>query len=267
MNLKLFSVGITSIKLRPNFQKNSQYLWVAESGKSPWYHRLWFYKISNSPTPFLRTQNNVANFPLPRGREANSSPCIPRHIPLVGPGSYPRGKPMTCALHLRNTPALQNTWQSELQMELKLFSVKISSVCRVIPSASLSSLIDWLTDWLIWFDRSINQSIDWLISPVVTGLLLVIHYEWAYMTYYLKLAKMAASKLEINFRRLLERCEAMAGEFQDNKENVSWRLEKVNDICDRLSGSWNWDVSWRLEKVNDFCDRDWSRGSWNWDWA
>ena len=59
-----------------------------------------FYKISNSPTSFLRTQNNVANFPLPRGREANSSPCIPRHIPLVGPGSYPRGKPMTCALRL-----------------------------------------------------------------------------------------------------------------------------------------------------------------------
>jgi len=37
---------------------------------------------------------------------------------------------------------------------------------------------------------------------------------------------MAASKLEINFRRLLERCEAMAAEIQDNKENVSWRLEK-----------------------------------------
>ena len=74
-----------------------QYLWVGESGKSPWYlrgWRLWFYKTSNSPTPFLRTQNNVANFPLPRGGEANSSPCIP----LVGPGSYPRGKPMTCAL-------------------------------------------------------------------------------------------------------------------------------------------------------------------------
>ena len=80
-----------------------QYLWVGESGKSPWYlrgWRLWFYKISNSPTPFLQTQNNVANFPPPRGREANSSPCIPRHIPLVGPGSYPRGKPMTCALEL-----------------------------------------------------------------------------------------------------------------------------------------------------------------------
>ena len=30
-----------------------------------------------------------------RDTEANSSPCIPRHIPLVGPGSYPRGKPMT----------------------------------------------------------------------------------------------------------------------------------------------------------------------------
>lgn len=36
-----------------------QYLWVGESGKSPWYlrgWRLWFYKISNSPTPFLRTR-------------------------------------------------------------------------------------------------------------------------------------------------------------------------------------------------------------------
>ena len=38
---------------------------------------------------------------------------------------------------------------------------------------------------------------------------------------------MAVSKLEINFRRLLERCETMAAELQDNKENVSWRLEKV----------------------------------------
>jgi len=47
------------------------------------------------------------------------------------------------------------------------------------------------------------------------------------MTYHLKFANMAASKLEINFRRLLERCEAMAGEIQDNKENISWRLEKV----------------------------------------
>ena len=39
---------------------------------------------------------------------------------------------------------------------------------------------------------------------------------------------MAASKLEINFRRFLERCEAMASEIQENKENVSWRLEKVS---------------------------------------
>ena len=39
---------------------------------------------------------------------------------------------------------------------------------------------------------------------------------------------MAASKLEINFCRLLERCEAMASEIQENKENVSWRLEKVS---------------------------------------
>ena len=43
---------------------------------------------------------------------------------------------------------------------------------------------------------------------------------------------MAAYKLEINFRRLLERCEAMAEEIQDNKENVNWRLEKVGNIND-----------------------------------
>jgi len=44
---------------------------------------------------------------------------------------------------------------------------------------------------------------------------------------------MAASKLEINFRRLLERCEAMAEEIQDNKENVNWRLEKYVSTLQR----------------------------------
>lgn len=47
-------------------------------------------------------------------------------------------------------------------------------------------------------------------------------------------SNMAASKLEINFRRLLERCEAMAEEIQDNKENVNWRLEKVGSIDYRI---------------------------------
>ena len=50
-------------------------------------------------------------------------------------------------------------------------------------------------------------------------------------------SNMAASKLEINFRRLLERCEAMAEEIQDNKENVNWRLEKVGSIGDRFTHS------------------------------
>lgn len=50
-------------------------------------------------------------------------------------------------------------------------------------------------------------------------------------------SNMAASKLEINFRRLLERCEAMAEEIQDNKENVNWRLEKVGSIGDRFAHS------------------------------
>jgi len=49
----------------------------------------------------------------------------------------------------------------------------------------------------------------------------------AYMTPSLKVVNMAASRLEINFRRLLERCETMAAELQDDKENVNWRLEKV----------------------------------------
>ena len=48
-------------------------------------------------------------------------------------------------------------------------------------------------------------------------------------------SNMADSKLEINFRRLLERCEAMAEEIQDNKENVNWRLEKVGCIGDILT--------------------------------
>lgn len=48
-------------------------------------------------------------------------------------------------------------------------------------------------------------------------------------------SNMAASKLEINFRRLLERCEAMAEEIQDDKENVNWRLDKVGSINHRLN--------------------------------
>ena len=50
-------------------------------------------------------------------------------------------------------------------------------------------------------------------------------------------SNMAASKLEINFRRLLERCEAMAEEIQDNKENVNWRLEKVGSSGNILTKS------------------------------
>ena len=62
-----------------------------------------------------------------------------------------------------------------------------------------------------------------------------VHCTVAYMTYHFKFANMAASKLEINFRRLLERCEAMAAEIQDNKENVSWRLEKVGVISEEAT--------------------------------
>ena len=51
---------------------------------------------------------------------------------------------------------------------------------------------------------------------------------FSYTKYIVRFTNMAASKLEINFRRLLERCEAMASEIQENKENVSWRLEKVS---------------------------------------
>lgn len=44
---------------------------------------------------------------------------------------------------------------------------------------------------------------------------------------------MAASKLEINFRRLLERCEAIAEETQENKENVNWRLDRYVSTLQR----------------------------------
>lgn len=54
------------------------------------------------------------------------------------------------------------------------------------------------------------------------------------MTNLLDDSNMAASKLEINFRRLLERCEAMAEEIQDNKENVNWRLDRVGNINDSI---------------------------------
>ena len=48
-------------------------------------------------TPFLGLENNVVNFPVPRGRESSLShlnPCIPRHIPLVSPKSYLWGRPI-----------------------------------------------------------------------------------------------------------------------------------------------------------------------------
>lgn len=48
-------------------------------------------------TPFFGIENNVLNFPFPRGRESSLShlnPCIPRHIPLVSPKSYLWGRPM-----------------------------------------------------------------------------------------------------------------------------------------------------------------------------
>ena len=44
----------------------------------------------------LKTMSRI--FPCPGAEKPIHPPCIPRHIPLVGPGSYPRGKPMTCAL-------------------------------------------------------------------------------------------------------------------------------------------------------------------------
>ena len=93
------NVEILRLEKPPSIQ------WFGESGKFPCYlelrgYRPWFYKISNSPTPFLSTWKYLGNFPLPLGRESNPSPCIPQYIPLIVPGSYPWGKPMTCALLL-----------------------------------------------------------------------------------------------------------------------------------------------------------------------
>ncbi|XP_032233887.1 vesicle transport protein USE1 [Nematostella vectensis] len=40
---------------------------------------------------------------------------------------------------------------------------------------------------------------------------------------------MAPSRMEINLQRLLVRCEAMAGDYQEKKECLNWRLEKY--VC------------------------------------
>ena len=56
----------------------------------------------NSPTAFLGTLDNaVIFFSPPLGRESKPSPCIPRHIPLVGRGSYPCGKPISFIFRLK----------------------------------------------------------------------------------------------------------------------------------------------------------------------
>lgn len=60
---------------------------------------------------------------------------------------------------------------------------------------------------------------------------------------------MAASKLEINFRRLLERCEAMAEEIQDNKENVNWRLDKVGSIDVQVTFWRTFPFHWNLSQI------------------
>ena len=68
--------------------------WFGLSGKSPWYPRgycPWFYKISYSPTPFLRIWKNLANFPLPRGRESNQSFVFPDIFPWLARGPTPGG--------------------------------------------------------------------------------------------------------------------------------------------------------------------------------
>ena len=73
------------------------------SGKSPCYprgHCPWFYKISYSPTPFLLIWKNLANFPLPRGRESNQSFVFPDIFPWLARGPTPGGS----RWHVHNAP-------------------------------------------------------------------------------------------------------------------------------------------------------------------
>ena len=77
-------------------------LWAKESGN---FCRILVVAVCNftkfwilQPLSFeLKTMSWIPPPPPWRGRESDPSLCTPRHIPLVSLGSYPRGKPMTCA--------------------------------------------------------------------------------------------------------------------------------------------------------------------------
>ena len=71
------------------------YLWVGESGKSPWYPsscRPRFYKISNSPTPFSSNLKQCREFSPPQGKRIQSIPLYSPTYPPGWPGVLPLGQ-------------------------------------------------------------------------------------------------------------------------------------------------------------------------------
>ena len=96
-------------------------MWKFYGSKTPLYSMIWgkrqipvlslwlpsmILQNFEFPHPFPLNLKKSREFPLPWGRESNPSPCIPQYIPLVGPGSYPWGKPMTCALGRKDITVL-----------------------------------------------------------------------------------------------------------------------------------------------------------------
>ena len=89
--------------------------------KVPWSDLSRQYKFMWCPHGYCPGFNDVVDFlpqlndsktiywisPFPRDKEPIPSPCIPQHIPLVGLGVNPQGKPMTwpCALYDGNWPS------------------------------------------------------------------------------------------------------------------------------------------------------------------
>ena len=67
-------------------------------------------QIVTFPPQFIDSEVNLLNFPLHRGVDPIPSPCIPWHIPLVGPWVNPWGKPITCASYFS---CVSNYWRDE----------------------------------------------------------------------------------------------------------------------------------------------------------
>ena len=107
------------------------YLWVGESGKSPWYPgscRPRFYKISNSPTPFSSNLKQCREFSPPQGQRIQSIPLYSPTYPPGWPGVLPLGQADDMCIRLlealkdeKRTPGKVSNFIVAFQRKNKIF--------------------------------------------------------------------------------------------------------------------------------------------------